>query len=576
MKIPEVQASAVSRPLRLWPGVAAGVLQWLAMFGLPRIAPDAGLYGIFGSIACGAVIVVWWLFFSRVPLVDRWVALALIVVSLIVAARLTDESTATAGMGILLYLYAIPVSCLALVVWAVASGHLPVGTRRAALVASILLSSGFWTLVRIDGVTGGSGVDFAWRWTPTPEELMLDTVGDEPMVELSVASSGQPHASWPGFRGPGRDGIVRGVSIETDWTVSPPVELWRRPIGPGWSSFAFENGLLYTQEQRGDEEIVAAYEVTTGLPVWQHRDATRFWEANGGAGPRATPTLDDGRIFSFGGTGIVNALDSTSGSLLWSRNAEADTGSTIPFWGYSSSPLVVGGLVVIASGNVLIAYDKATGESSWLGPSTKGGESYSSPHLATIDGVEQILLMSGAGAASVAPADGTVLWQYPWPGAPIVQPAVTAGGDILLTTAGASGALGLRRVGVSRGPDGWEFEERWMSNRLKPYFNDFVLHQGHAYGFDGSILACIDLDKGERQWKGGRYGNGQMVLLSEQNLLLVLSEEGEVALVSATPDQFVELARFPAIDGKTWNHPVLVDDLLLVRNGEEMAAFRLP
>jgi hypothetical protein len=138
------------------------------------------------------------------------------------------------------------------------------------------------------------------------------------------------------------------------------------------------------------------------------------------------------------------------------------------------------------------------------------------------------------------------------------------------------GAIGMRRIGVSHAAGAWTAEERWTSKGLKPYFNDFVVHQGHAYGFDGSILACISLEDGARKWKGGRYGNGQFVLLPDQNALLVLSEEGEVALVSATPDQFTELARFKAIDGKTWNHPVVLGDILLVRNGEEMAAFRLP
>jgi outer membrane protein assembly factor BamB len=227
---------------------------------------------------------------------------------------------------------------------------------------------------------------------------------------------------------------------------------------------------------------------------------------------------------------------------------------------------------VAASGR-LAAYDAATGRPRWLGPA--GGGGYSSPHLVTIDGVAQILLLRG-GSIGVAPADGTLLWEHKvQSGGFIVQPAVTADGDILIDSADAMGGKGMRRIAVSHGPGGWNVEERWTSTGLKPYFNDFVVHKGHAFGFDGSILACIDLGDGKRKWKGGRYGHGQLVLLPDQDLLLVLSEDGELALVAAASDQFRELARFPAIAGKTWNHPVLVGDILLVRNGEEMAAFRL-
>jgi outer membrane protein assembly factor BamB len=194
----------------------------------------------------------------------------------------------------------------------------------------------------------------------------------------------------------------------------------------------------------------------------------------------------------------------------------------------------------------------------------------------TIDGVPQILLLRGSRTISVSPADGKLIWEHTWdPGVGIVQPALAPDGDVLITIGDAMGGLGIRRVAAAKGPAGWNVEARWTSRGLKPYFNDFVVHQGHAYGFDGSILACIDLEDGMRKWKGGRYGNGQLVLLADQNLLLLVSEEGELALVSATPDKFTEVARFPALDGKTWNHPVLVRNVLLVRNGEEMAAFRL-
>jgi len=157
-----------------------------------------------------------------------------------------------------------------------------------------------------------------------------------------------------------------------------------------------------------------------------------------------------------------------------------------------------------------------------------------------------------------------------------MQPAVTADGDLLITSGDAMGGAGMRRIAITDGPAGWTTEERWTSSGLKPGFNDSVVHDGHAFGFDGSLLACIDLKDGKRTWKGGRYGNGQFVLLADQDLLLVVSEEGDLALVKATAIKFTELARVPAIEGKTWGHPAMAGDVLLVRNGEEMAAFRLP
>jgi outer membrane protein assembly factor BamB len=229
--------------------------------------------------------------------------------------------------------------------------------------------------------------------------------------------------------------------------------------------------------------------------------------------------------------------------------------------------------VIVAAGGTLVAYDRTSGRQRWVGPHGTG--SYSSPHPVTIDGIDQILLLNGAGAESLSPADGKVLWKHDWDGTAIVQPAVIADGDVLINSIASTGGLGIRRVAVKHSASGWNVEERWTSTGLKPYFNDFVLHKGHAYGFDGSILSCIGLDDGARKWKGGRYGNGQLILLAAQDLLLVLSEEGELALVSATPDGFNEIARVPALNGKTWNHPVLVGHTLLVRNGEEMAAFHL-
>src|SRR5579859_2335869 len=203
----------------------------------------------------------------------------------------------------------------------------------------------------------------------------------------------------------------------------------------------------------------------------------------------------------------------------------------------------------LATAGVLAAYDLATGNPRWIGPDGTSG--YSSPQLVTIDGVEQILLLNTSGVVGVDPADGKLLWKAAWEGDGIVQPSVIAGSDILLGSgSGMNAGNGLRRVAVTHGAAGWGVEERWTSAGLKPYFNDFVVHKGYAFGFDGSILACVDLADGKRKWKGGRYGHGQLIVLPDQDLLLVLSEEGELALVAAAPDKFTELARFPAIEGK--------------------------
>ncbi len=624
--------SSTSRtPLRVWPGVIAVTLQWLAWLILPALLPEWAGAGILATAFLGLVIVIWWLFFSRATWSERLGAIVLIVATVAATSRFVHDSIANGMMGMMLFIYAIPTLSLALVAWAVASRGLSSGVRRASLVACIVLACGALTLIRTGGISGGGDSDIHWRWTPTAEQrLLAQSSGDlldaargrsparppapaaatppETTVEASDTGAvptsaptvpeaakksvsveaganpsippdsviAKPVAEWPGFRGPARNGVVRNVRVETDWSTKPPVELWRRAVGPGWSSFAVDGDLVYTQEQRAEHELVSCYRLDSGEPVWRHRDAVRFWESNAGAGPRGTPTVHNGRVYTLGATGTLNALDAGSGARLWSRNAVTDTGKTIPPWGIASSPLVIGNLVIVAVAGQLAAYDLRTGDLRWVGEG--GGGGYSSPHLATIGGVPQILLVRGSRTISVRPADGALLWDHSWePAVAITQPALVGEHDVLigLGEAMGMGGLGIRRLAVAHGPAGWKVEERWTSRGLKPYFNDFVVHEGHAFGFDGSILACINLEDGTRKWKGGRYGHGQVLLLPDQDVLLVLSEEGELALVSATPDKFTEFARVPAIEGKTWNHPVLVGDVLLVRNGEEMAAFRL-
>jgi outer membrane protein assembly factor BamB len=596
--------STPRKPLRLWPGVALAVLLLVA-YVVPTIAPGYAVYGMLGAALGALLIILWWLLFSRARWYERLGGVVLIALGAFAQKYFVHASLAGGGMGMLSYLLVIPTLSVALVAWAAASRGLGPAARGAAAIVAIVLGCLPWMVLRTGGISAAGRSDFHLRWTPTPEEQLL-AQADEPKplppapapVETpkpAVAASPDPTketaalppekvepaaapvptkaAEWPGFRGPDRDGVIHGTQIATDWSSAPPVQIWRRPIGPGWSSFAVNGNLIYTQEQRGGDEVVSCYSLRTGEPVWRHRDATRFWESNGGAGPRGTPTLSGGRVYTIGATGVVNVLDAVTGAVVWSRNAAKEINATVPFWGISSSPVVVDDVVIVGAGGKLAGYEAATGKLRWSGVGS--GFSYSSPHLVTIDGVQQVLFISGPGTTSVAPSTGKVLWQHNWPGGAIVQPAMMADGDIVVNAmAGGSGA-GIRRIAVAHKGGKWTAAERWTSTGLKPYFNDFVVHKGYAFGFDNNILSCVDLQDGARKWKGGRYGNGQLVLLADQDLLLVLSEEGELALVKATPDQFTEVTRFPALEGKTWNHPVLVRDILLVRNDHEMAAFRL-
>jgi len=570
MATTQIAISTPRKPLRLWPGIIALVLQWLGWFLVPIVLPlpQAPFIGLLMGLLGGLAILLWWLLFSRAPWLERIAAPLLIVIAVILTKRVVHASIAGGAMGMLLYVLAIPVFGLALVAWAVLTRRFSAGARRLALLATILLGCSVFMVIRTGGLTAEFDNDFHWRWSKTPEQRLLAQASDEsPAPAPAITNAAN---EWSGFRGPQRDSIVHGVKIKTDWATTPPVELWRRPVGPAWSSFAVHDGRLYTQEQRGEEEIVACHDLSTGKPVWKHSDRARFWESNAGPGPRATPTLNNGRVYTQGATGIVNVLDAATGSVVWTRNAVNDTGAKVPGWGIAGSPLVVNDLVVVAASGSLVAYDLATGKPRWLGPT--GGAGYSSPQLVTINGVQQVVLLNSNGAISVSPADGKVLWEHKWEGVPIVQPGVAPNGDLLVSVSESSG---LRRLAVAQGAGGWTVQERWTSEDIYPWFNDFVVHKGYAFGFNGSSLVCINLEDGKLKWKGKRYGYGQVMLLPDQDVLLILSEQGEIALAKAAPDQFTELAHFPALEGKTWNHPVLVGNVLLVRNDHEMAAFRL-
>ena len=310
---------------------------------------------------------------------------------------------------------------------------------------------------------------------------------------------------------------MRDVSFASDWQARPPKELWRRRVGPGWSSFAVAGERVFTQEQRGAEEVVVSYSLADGSEIWARGDETRFEEAASGAGPRATPTFAGGVLYALGAKGALRALDATTGELLWRRDLTEDVEAPLPIWGFSSSPLVVGEAVLVFAGGDgdrgVVAYRRDTGELLWS--SGHGALSYGSAHLATLGGTEQVLMSSDKGLEAFDPEDGTLLWEFSSPltgAARIVQPVVLEDGASVILATGFG--VGSKRLRVERDTAGWGAEEVWSSRFLKPYFNGLACHEGTCYGFDGKILTAIGADDGERRWKGGRYGHGQLLVLA--------------------------------------------------------------
>jgi outer membrane protein assembly factor BamB len=381
---------------------------------------------------------------------------------------------------------------------------------------------------------------------------------------------------FPQFLGPDRTGILPGPTLATNWGARPPVILWRQPIGAAWSGFSIVGGRAFTQEQRGAEECVTCYDLATGRLLWRHADQAHYANIVAGEGPRATPTVAGGRLFTLGATGLLNCLDAATGEVLWRRDLVKDADTAVPEWGFASSPLLLDGRVIVSAGGSrnksLLAYAVADGAPLWGGGTAAAG--YSSPLVTTLAGVPQVLIFNLGFITAHSPADGKVLWQYPWGvGYPHVAMPLVTGPDRVLFTSGYG--VGAELLEIARGPDGrLAPRQLWKSNRLKAKFANPVLRAGFVYGLDDGILVCVAAADGSLRWKEGRHGHGQGLLVGEHYLLM--AESGELVLLRPTPDAPNELARFRVFHAKTWNPIALVGDRLLVRNDQEAACLRLP
>jgi outer membrane protein assembly factor BamB len=538
--------------------------------------------GFLYSMAAPAVLLllfsIWWWCNRRIRLRDRVYGCLLVIGTGVAVAPFCHQSI---WFG--LPTIGLPLALTVLTGWMVFTQWTGFAWRRWGLLVVLPLSWAYFAMIRIDGINADLQSTTRWRWTPTAEEVFLA----ERARETSPASRAPRPAAyaplslsagdWPAFRGPEREGVISGITIGTDWNTAPPKLLWRLRVGPAWSSLIVIGDRLFTQEQRGELETVVCYEASTGKEVWVHTDPCRFWETVSGAGPRATPTFAGGRLLTFGATGILNCLDAATGQRLWSHDITTEAPAKPPMWGYASSPLVADDKVIVFAGGEgdrnLLAYEVESGEPAWAAPASHG--SYSSPQLVTLSGQRQCLLLGDRGLTAVDPATGNALWQYGWVMAGAPRAVQTHILDSSRLVAGTLSGPGVALVDIAREDGQWKVAEVWSTTQMKPEFPDFVVHKGYAYGFDGAIFCCLDLASGKRRWKEGRYGRGQAMLLPEQSLLLVTSEQGEAVLLAADPKQHHELGRFRALTEKTWNHPVIAHGRLFVRNAEEMACFEL-
>lgn len=565
------------RPLRVWPVPVFLIGLWVFRL-IPVLSAENSMpvmmLGFMGPMLFAALVGLWWLCLSRARLSERVVGFFGLIVLGVVTNLAADKTVQ--GIGVLGYAVPWGVTGFGLAAFGMAG---VASFRRTwfALLAA-LLCFGFWTTVRTDAIWGNFRTARSWRWEPTTEEQFLRSIATRSPQPGLRAAADVPLAEpeWPAFRGPHRDGVQPGVVLDEDWQAHPPKQRWRTRVGPGWSSFSVAGDRLFTQEQRGENEAIVCYQASSGQELWSHTYPSRFWETVGGAGPRATPTLHGGNLYALGAAGLLHRLDAATGRPVWQRDITKDAGRQPPEWGFASSPLVTNGVAIVHAGGSgdrgVLAYDVETGDLRWSSPA--GDHGYSSAQLSTIGGTPCVLMLTNKGLTCIEPATGRLLGKHDWEfgGYRVLQPLVLDDSSVLLAT---SMGTGTKRISVSKEGEALTMREQWLS-RMSPTFNDFVAHDGYLYGFDNNIFACIDLADGARKWKQGRYGNGQVLLLPDGDQLLVLSEGGEIVLLRATPEEWIEVARQQVLEGRTWNHPVLVGDRLYVRNGEEAACFEMP
>lgn len=392
-----------------------------------------------------------------------------------------------------------------------------------------------------------------------------------PLIALFAFSVGVSFAhaeDWPIWRGPAHDGISREADWQINWPADGPKQLWKAPVGIGYSSMSVSEGRVFTMGNTDDVDLVSAFDAVNGKALWVHKYDCEAKDPNKYHGTRVTPTVDGPRVYSLSRHGHFFCLEAASGKVVWSKNFGADYGAETPRWGFAGSPLVYGNLLITevgGNGSSVVAFDKVTGREVWKAGSDK--VAYSSIVPFGPKGKESLAVLSGAGIVGRSPADGAELWRAEWKTSYDVNaatPIVTDGRVFVSSGYGKGCAL----IDFSSGTT----KTLWENKNMRNHVGTCVLVDGHLYGFDERELKCLDLATGEEKWSERKYGKGSLLLAGRH--WIVYSDRGYLAVADITPEGCTELTGFQALEGKdTWAIPVLANGLLYCRNLDELACY---
>jgi outer membrane protein assembly factor BamB len=380
-------------------------------------------------------------------------------------------------------------------------------------------------------------------------------------------------AGWPQWLGPDRNGISSETGLFGDKLSLH--ESWRVQGGKGFSGLSVAGNRIYTMYIHGGDEYAVCLDARNGEVLWRTRTDDNLVERQGGDGPRATPTVDGETVYVFSAYGKLHALDSQTGTQQWSHDLVREFGSERPNWGFCASPLVEGDLVLIEAGGKdgqsLIAFDKTSGKVAWATGSDKTG--YSSPIATTIGQTRQAVFFTGDGLISATPQHGRVLWKHPWKTSHDINIAtpvfIPPNRFFISSDYGTGGSV----VEVNLTDGGYEVAEVWRNKEMKNHFATSIYYQGHLYGFDSSILKCLDAETGTEKWKTRGYGKGALIVADGH--LVILGEQGNLGLAAATPAGFVEKANTQVFRSKCWTAPALADGRLYLRDESEIVCLNV-